>query len=419
MRFRVPLTKLRGLILGVALVLLSFWLGWRVGSVGGKPSLQGVKEVLVDRTQPESRAQIDMLLFWQVWDTLEQKYLNDEDIKPQEMVWGAIAGMTKALGDPYTVFLPPKEQEASQEELNGTFEGVGIQLGFKDEVLAVIAPLSGMPAEAAGVKAGDLILHIKDENRGVDTDTLDMSLPKAVDTIRGPKGTAVILTLLHQGKVDPVEIAIVRDTILIASVELDWLEGESVAHLKLMRFGGNTDSEWDEVVAQIAARQNQIRGVVLDLRNNPGGLLDGAVFIASEFLDNGVVVLQENNQGERVSASVNRNGKLTKIPMVVIINKGSASASEIVAGSLQDRKRARLVGEKSFGKGTIQAPEELEGGAGVHITIAKWLTPNGRWVNDTQGLEPDILVEAPKNETEVVTEDQPDPQLDKAMELLE
>ena len=135
------MTKLRGLILGVALVLLSFWLGWRVGSVGGKPSLQGVKEVLVDRTQPESRAQIDMLLFWQVWDTLEQRYLNDEDIKPQEMVWGAIAGMTKALGDPYTVFLPPKEQEASQEELNGTFEGAGIQLGFKDEVLAVIAPL--------------------------------------------------------------------------------------------------------------------------------------------------------------------------------------------------------------------------------------------------------------------------------------
>ncbi|HAV66237.1 TPA: peptidase S41 [Candidatus Beckwithbacteria bacterium] len=414
MRFRVPLTKLRGLILGVALVLLSFWLGWRVGSVGGKPSLQGVKEVLVDRTQPESRAQIDMLLFWQVWDTLEQKYLNDEDIKPQEMVWGAIAGMTKALGDPYTVFLPPKEQEASQEELNGTFEGVGIQLGFKDEVLAVIAPLSGMPAEAAGVKAGDLILHIKDENRGVDTDTLDMSLPKAVDTIRGPKGTAVILTLLHQGKVDPVEIAIVRDTILIASVELDWLEGESVAHLKLMRFGGNTDSEWDEVVAQIAARQNQIRGVVLDLRNNPGGFLDGSVFIGSEFIENGNIVLQENSAGEKTPYKVNRVGKLLKLPLVVLINKGSASASEIVAGAIQDTKRGKLLGTQSFGKGTIQESQDLPGGTGIHITTAKWLTPSGRWIHET-GLTPDIVVELTDED---LKDPAKDPQLDKALETL-
>src|SRR3989338_411681 len=388
MRFRVPLTKLRGLILGVALVLLSFWLGWRVGSVGGKPSLQGVKEVLVDRTQPESRAQIDMLLFWQVWDTLEQKYLNDEDIKPQEMVWGAIAGMTKALGDPYTVFLPPKEQEASQEELNGTFEGVGIQLGFKDEVLAVIAPLSGMPAEAAGVKAGDLILHIKDENRGVDTDTLDMSLPKAVDTIRGPKGTAVILTLLHQGKVDPVEIAIVRDTILIASVELDWLEGESVAHLKLMRFGGNTDSEWDEVVAQIAARQNQIRGVVLDLRNNPGGFLDGAIRYSGEFLDRGLVVVkQEDAAGSIESYSVQTQGKLSGVPLVVLVNGGSASSSEIMAGGFGGGSRAKQVGENTFGKGTIQEALELSGGAGLHVTTAQWLLPSGENISQ-EGLAP-------------------------------
>jgi len=245
-------------------------------------------------------------------------------------------------------------------------------------------------------------------------------LADAVKLIRGPKGTTVKLTILSEEDGESREVALTRETILVKSVEVSFKQTSSsklVALIKLSRFGERTTAEWNEAIADVLSRNTQ--AVILDLRNNPGGLLDGAVFIASEFLDNGVVVLQENNQGERVSASVNRNGKLTKIPMVVIINKGSASASEIVAGSLQDRKRARLVGEKSFGKGTIQAPEELEGGAGVHITIAKWLTPNGRWVNDTQGLEPDILVEAPKNETEVVTEDQPDPQLDKAMELLE
>ncbi|OGE38117.1 hypothetical protein A3B45_05460 [Candidatus Daviesbacteria bacterium RIFCSPLOWO2_01_FULL_39_12] len=400
----------------VLIAILAFLVGWQLGHADLAVKWSNYKPSLtIENQEPPQNINVDFQLFWKVWDLVSREYIDKQALDPQKLFYGAISGMVSAIGDPYTFFLPPDVQKTSKEELNGAFEGVGIQLGFnKDKRLIVIAPLEGTPAKRAGIKPADLIIKIGDQ------DTIQMSLADAVKLIRGPKGTTVKLTILSEEDGESREVALTRETILVKSVEVSFKQTSSsklVALIKLSRFGERTTAEWNEAIADVLSRNTQ--AVILDLRNNPGGLLDGAVFIASEFLDNGVVVLQENNQGERVSASVNRNGKLTKIPMVVIINKGSASASEIVAGSLQDRKRARLVGEKSFGKGTIQAPEELEGGAGVHITIAKWLTPNGRWVNDTQGLEPDILVEAPKNETEVVTEDQPDPQLDKAMELLE
>lgn len=400
----------------VLIAILTFLVGWQLGHADLAVKWSNYKPSLtIENKEPPQNINVDFQLFWKVWDLVSREYIDKQALDAQKLFYGAISGMVSAIGDPYTFFLPPDVQKSSQEELNGAFEGVGIQLGFnKDKRLIVIAPLEGTPAKRAGIKPQDMIVKIGDQ------DTIQMSLADAVKLIRGPKGTTVKLTILSEGDGESREVVLTRDTILVKSVEVSFKKTSSsklVALIKLSRFGERTTAEWNEAVANILSRNTQ--AVILDLRNNPGGLLDGAVFIASEFLDDGVVVHQENNQGERVSASVNRNGKLTKIPMVVIINKGSASASEIVAGALQDRKRARLVGEKSFGKGTIQTPEELEGGAGVHITIAKWLTPNGRWVNDTQGLEPDILVEAPKNETEVVAEDQPDPQLDKALELLE
>ncbi|TSC65589.1 MAG: Uncharacterized protein CEO21_376, partial [Microgenomates group bacterium Gr01-1014_80] len=277
----------------------------------------------------------------------------------------------------------------------------------------VVAPLEGTPAEVAGIKPEDMIIKIDSK------DSLGMSLPEAVRLIRGPKGTDVNLTIFRDGDSDTRDIKLTRDMIVVKSVTSKTEQtksGKKIAIIKLSRFGERTQEEWDSAVSSVLSSAPQ--GVVLDLRNNPGGFLEGAVYIGSEFLDGGEVVLQENAEGSRSSYKVSRAGKLLKLPMVALINKGSASASEIVAGALQDRKRAKIVGEKSFGKGTIQEAEELPGGTGIHITTAKWLTPDGRWVNETEGLEPDVKIEMPEDNGGE-GEDKGDPQLEKALELLD
>lgn len=382
----------------ISFLLLSGWTGYRLGRESVRPQ----------RINPES---VDLGLFWQVWDKLEDSYLIKADLDREAMVNGAIKGMTAALGDPYTVFLPPSDNKESKEELNGEFEGVGIQLGFKEETLAVIAPLSGTPAEAAGARAGDLILHLKDEGKDLDQDTAGLSLPEAVRLIRGPKGTSIELTILREGDSEPVVLTIRRDTIVVKSVELDWTgDNENIAHLKLTRFGGRTEAEWREAVGQVAAKNP--RAIILDLRNNPGGYLQGAVDIAGEFLPLGkLVVKQEDGSGRAETYSVDRQGRLLTTTLLVLVNAGSASSSEILAGALKDHGRARLVGETTFGKGTVQEALELPEGAGLHVTTAKWLLPGGLWVNDSQGLKPDVEV-ADDPKTEV------DEQLVKALESL-
>jgi len=408
MKVKLSLRQVRVGALILALLLISFGVGFKLG----KSDTDRRVPVFVDRNQPNSKKTIDMGLYWQVWDKLNETYLIKEDFKPQEMVWGAIRGMTAALGDPYTVFLPPEQNKATMEELNGTFEGVGIQLGFKEDRLAVIAPLSGMPAEAMGVKAGDLILHIKDEEKGIDVDTTDMSLPEAVKIIRGKKGTQVELTLLHDNQTETSVVNITRGTIVIKSVDLKWVgDDERTAHLILSRFGGRTDQEWRDAVREIENRNPE--GIILDLRNNPGGYLQGAVEYAGEFLDvNKIVVKQENAQNKIETYSVSRKGNLKNYPLVVLINGGSASSSEILAGALRDHGRAKLVGTKSFGKGTVQEAIDLGDGAGLHVTTAKWLLPSGLWINESEGLDPDIQVES---DLENGDEDK---QLQKALEVL-
>jgi len=398
---KLNLKQLRVGILIAALMLASGFWGYKLGH-GSKAA---VKEV-------SDRSQVDLSLMWRVWDMLDEKYLVKEDIKPQQMIWGAIRGMTASLNDPYTAFLPPQENKETKEELNGAFEGVGIQLGYKDDILSVVAPLSGMPAEAAGIKAGDYILHIKDEKKGIDVDTTDMSLPEAVEIIRGEEGTSVVLTIMHQGESQPREIAITRGTIVIKSVELEWLgEDKTVAEIRLTRFGGRTEAEWEEAVDEIV-KKSDLKGIILDLRNNPGGYLQGAVRYAGEFLEkNQVVVKQVDGQGKIETYSVTDKGKLLTVPLVVLVNQGSASSSEILAGSLKDHQRAKLVGEKTFGKGTIQEALDLGEGAGLHVTTAKWLLPSGQWVNESQGIEPDVTVS-------LDDEQEGDEQLEKAMEVL-
>ncbi len=384
MRLRLNLKQIRLIILIIAIVILAGGVGYRLGGQGITVNIGGPKKITIDRTTPAEK-DLDFSLFWIAWDRLTASYLDKNALKPQEMIYGAIRGMVASVGDPYTVFLPPKENKEAKEDLNGAFEGVGIQLGYIDEQLAVIAPLSGMPAEKAGVKAGDLILKVDEK------ETIDMTLPEAVSLIRGPKGTTVKLTLLHKGEKEPYVAEIVRATIIVPSVEVVFLE-EDIAHLKLMRFGERTSDEWAKAVTQILTRQPTVKGIILDLRNNPGGYLSGSVFIASEFLSSGVVVKQEDAAGNQESYAVDRQGVLLHQPLVVLVNQGSASASEIVAGALQDHKRAKIVGEKTFGKGTIQEAEDLPGGAGLHITTARWLLPSGKSI-DNEGIIPDNQIE--------------------------
>ena len=379
----------------ILIVILAFVIGWKVGQT---------------QIPPPKNNNADFKLFWDTENLLKRDYLDKSALDQNKLYYGAISGMVSAVGDPYTFFLPPEAQKSSKEELNGSFEGVGIQLGFNpDKRLAVIAPLEGTPAKAAGVKPLDMIIKIDGK------DTTGLSLPEAVKLIRGTKGTKVMLEILREGEEETRTFTMVRDTIVVKSVELEYKKtksGKNVAWIKLSRFSERTRSEWQEAVKDIISKTPN--GVILDVRNNPGGYLDGAVFVTSEFLEGGDVVLQEDGQGKKQAFKVNREGNLLTIPLIVLINKGSASASEIVAGALQDRERAKLVGEQSFGKGTIQEAEELEKGAGIHITVARWLTPNGKWVNETKGLKPDVIIEMPKD-----AKDNQDPQLDKALELLE
>ena len=381
---KISLRQIRVGMTVLSLMLVSGLVGFKLGSKNFQP----VSFEKIDNSQ------VNLSLFWQVWDKLGESYLIKENLKPQEMVWGAIKGMTASLGDPYTVFLPPEDNLSTKEELNVAFEGVGIELGFKDKTLAVVAPLAGMPAEAAGIKAADYILHIKDELKGVDVETTDMSLPEAVKLIRGKKGTEVELTVLHDGETETKVIKVRRDTIVIKSVVLEWQgENKDVAWLKLSRFGDRTQAEWDETVGEILKHQ-QLKGIILDLRNNPGGYLNGAVALASEFLRTGqIVVRQESAKGKTETFSVSKAGRLLTQPLVVLVNKGSASSSEILSGALRDSGRAKLIGEKTFGKGTIQEALDVGESAGLHVTTAKWLLPSGQWVNETKGITPDISIQ--------------------------
>lgn len=406
MKFKLNLRSARLIIIVVLLVVISGWTGFWLGTHQFQIDFSQKGIVKIDRKIPADKQDVDFALFWEVWDRLEENYLNKEDINPAQMVFGAIQGMVASLDDPYTVFLKPPENKEVKEDLNGAFEGVGIQLGYKDDQLAVIAPLKGTPADKAGVKAGDLILKINEES------TSGFSADEAAQKIRGPKGTKVRLTLLHSGEKESYEVEITRETIIVPSVEVDFLSdnGQTVAHLKLLKFGDRTAEEWEKAVNQILDYQPQVKGIVLDLRNNPGGYLTGSVFIASEFLSSGIIVQQEQASGFKETYSVDRQGELLAQPLAVLINEGSASASEIVAGSLRDHQRARIVGAKSFGKGTIQEAEDLPGGAGLHITTARWLLPSGESIDEV-GLKPDVEI---KDDPET----EADEQLAKAIEAL-
>jgi carboxyl-terminal processing protease len=413
MRVKASFSKVRKLIL-VFIIAVGFFVGgYYLGVNGYKAEVAKSLQVSFSRQVP-SNEKVDFSLFWQVWDTLTAKYYDKSKIVPAQMVYGAIQGMVAAVGDPYTMYLPPTENKTVNEDLSGSFEGVGIEIGYKNTHLAVVAPLAGSPAEKAGVKAGDYIIHITDIQKKINIDSASMDLSTAVDDIRGPAGSVVTLTLIRDGDSTPIVVDLTRAKLDVPSVILSWVGKDStIADAKISKFDSVTSGEWDKTVAQITDKcQTQkviCKGIIIDLRNNPGGYMETAVDIASDFVPTGTtVVIQQNGDGTKQEYKSEKLPRLLNYRVVILINGGSASASEILSGALRDDKSVKLVGDKSFGKGTIQEPIDITGGSGLHVTTAKWLTPNGTWVHGV-GLTPDISV-ALKDATS-------DAQLDAAVKL--
>lgn len=350
--------------------------------------------------------EIDFSLFWEAWDKLQEKFANKEKFDIQEMIYGAISGMVKSLEDPYTTFLNPEDTKRFIEDVKGTFEGVGMEIGMKKGQLQVIAPLEGTPAQKAGVLAGDKIIKVDD------TLTLDITLDEAVNLIRGPKGTEVTLTIYREEWGATKEIKIVRRVIEIPSLKWEIID-ENIAHLKLYHFSEKASFDFREAAIEILASPCQ--KIILDLRNNPGGYLEVAQDVAGWFLERGQIVVIEDfgRETEQKIYKAKGNASLVEYPIVILINQGSASGSEILAGALQDNRGIKLIGEKSFGKGSVQELERLREGSSLKITVAKWLTPKGELITD-KGLEPDIKIEM----TEEDYEEDRDPQLNKAIEII-
>jgi len=395
--------KISDLLPKIIFVILVFVFGVWVGQNAVLPFGERTALINISNKKAPSEVQVDFSPFWNVWEKITADYLDRAKLDPQKLLYGAISGMVNAVGDPYTVFLDPDENRQFALSLSGTYEGVGIELDIRDNKLVVVAPIDGSPAAKAGVRAGDAILQING------TDTSALTIQEAVNKIRGKAGTSVKLQLSRDGKV--FDVTLTRAAITIKSVEFTDL-GAGVAQVKITRFGDNTEKEWGEAVNKVATAG--FNKVVLDLRNNPGGLLETAIVVIGDFVPKGTAaVLEEDSSGRRTSLATEKDPRLTGVKLVILINKGSASASEIVAGALRDDLHTKLVGETSFGKGTIQKPENLPDGSGLHITIAKWLTPSGFWVHKV-GLEPDYEVKL----TDADIAAKADPQLAKAIELL-
>ncbi|OGH84538.1 MAG: hypothetical protein A2261_02830 [Candidatus Magasanikbacteria bacterium RIFOXYA2_FULL_44_8] len=381
-----------------------FGKGWmiqkQVVSAQGKVVIS--KVVNFDRLFNKSD-EVDFGQFWKVWDEIKAKYPK-QPVKDTDMFYGAIQGLVYSLGDPYSVYFPPKAAEDFNKSLSGEFEGIGAELGIKFGQLVVISPLPGTPAERAGLRSADNIMKIGT------TTTKEMDINDAVDLIRGPAGTDVVLTVYRNGEEKTREITITRAKIDVPSVTFSW-KNNSVAYLRIMQFNEDTQGLFEKYIRQIKSRP--AKGIILDLRSNPGGYLEGAVDVASEWIKTGPIVNERFSSTTINVHDTRGDHRLMGIKTAVLINGGSASASEIVAGALQDTKTATIIGEKSYGKGSVQDYESFPDGSALKLTVAEWLTPSGKNINES-GIMPDILVKE-EWEKEKVGEDIV---IDKAMELL-
>lgn len=400
----LPVSVKRAIFLGLMVALLAavFVVGVYFG-YSNRPPID--KITILFNKETSKPQQIDFMPFWSAWRTVETKYVDRSHLDTQKMIWGAIEGMVSSLGDPYSVFFPPKEAELFESNVRGEFQGIGIEIGMRDKVLTVIAPLKDTPAYNAGLKAGDKILKING------TSTMDMAIDEAVFIIRGEKGTAVTLTIMREGEKEPREVKIIRDSIRIPIYETEKKEG-GIFVIRLYNFSENSPYAFQGALREMI--ESGSYKLILDLRGNAGGYLEASIDIASWFLAAGkTVTIEDFGNSEQKFYRSKGNNIFTNLPFAVLINQGTASAAEILAGALQEYKIATLIGEKTFGKGSVQELVAVTDKTSLKITIAKWLTPTGKSISDN-GLTPDIEVKMKQGDIEAGR----DPQMDKVIEIL-
>jgi len=358
------ITKLVIALLLVAVITLSFGTGYTFGL----------------RNVPGSGEGLDKI--GQAWNIIFTDYVDRDKLETGTLSQGAIEGMLESLDDPHSSYLEAENYELGLSSLEGEFNGIGAYVTVKDKQLMIIAPIADSPADKAGIRAGDVILEINGEP------VLDMSLVEAIIKIRGPKGTPVKLLIIHEGDTEPEEIEIIRTRVEVPSVRFE-MEGD-IAHINITQFSERTEQELSIALQDMA--EKKARGIILDLRGNPGGLLETVIDVASHFLTEGTVVDIVSNQGKVATLKVIKSSPTTDLPMVVLVDKASASGSEVLAGALQDHGRAIVAGNTTYGKGSVNILRRLDDGSGLYITTARWLTPGGRLI-EGQGIEPDQKLE--------------------------
>ena len=392
-------------VFGAALLGGGFVAGYAIARGGlAMPGRAAPGEANSQNTDTPADLQNRFAPFWEAWNIVHEKYV-DQPLDDTKLMRGAISGMVRALDDPHSSYMDPLAYEFFQTDLGGELEGIGAQVEQAGDYVRIVSPLPGSPAEAAGIRPGDLIVKVDD------TDTTGMDYLIVVKMVRGPAGTQVHLTIQREGESKFLEFDIVRAKITLSSVESEMLDG-NVAYVKINDFGDKTTGELKTQLQALLAQKPV--GLVLDLRGNPGGYLDTGIAVASQFIADGVIVRERFGDGTEKTYDALGDGLATEIPLVVLVDKGSASASEIVAGAIQDTHRGTIVGETSYGKGSVQTLLPLSGDNGVvRVTIARWLTPEGRSIHQL-GITPDVTVEM----TDDDRADKRDPQLDQAVQLL-
>lgn len=399
--FKIGILIILGMVIGSGAFYYGYDYGYQKGIDNPKTLIiRGVANL--EKDKPEA---VNFDVFWEAWQVLKDKYVETDKLDNQDLVYGAVSGLVNSLKDPHSVFLPPTDAKKFSEDIRGEFSGIGAEIGKRNEQLVIIAPLKDTPAERAGLQPLDKILQINS------TSTEGLSVDEAVKMIRGPKGTKVVLTIMRDGFEKPKEIEIIRDTIQIPTLDFEIKEGD-ISYFHLYNFYENAPFLFYQ--SAIKAALSSPKGIILDLRNNPGGYLEASVDIAGWFLKRGdLVVSEEFASVQKQEFKAYGSGFFKNTPMVVLINEGSASASEILAGALKDNRGVKLIGEKSFGKGTVQELETLKDGSQIKITTAHWLTPKGQII-EKNGITPDYIVEI----TEEDLNNKKDPQLEKAIEVL-
>ncbi|PIS07663.1 hypothetical protein COT78_02365 [Candidatus Berkelbacteria bacterium CG10_big_fil_rev_8_21_14_0_10_43_13] len=403
-------------LLALATIFGVFLLGYSYGQKG--KSFFGIMAKDVTNTEVGMPSGVDFSLYWQAWNKLQSDSVFDTN--SQSMLYNSISGLLSSVSDPYTVFFTPKDNQIFKSDIEGQFDGIGVELVMKNGLPTVVAPLSDSPGAKAGIKAGDIILQVDDVK------SADIGFNELIEKIRGKKGTTVKLQIARADADKPLTFSIVRDTITIKSVT--WEEKEQtgpstgstslttgslgaskkIMYVKVRQFGDDTSSLFaDFAAATIKAKPD---GIIVDLRDDPGGYFQSAIDLSSYFVDGGTIVEQQNKAGVKQDFSTSHSATLKNFKTAVLVNGGSASASEIFSGALQDRKAGTLIGEKTFGKGSVQELVELKDGSALKITIAKWLTPNGRTING-EGITPDIEIKSDSTNTT-------DLQLDRALDFI-